>query len=67
MSSDSRLVFVGFSEITECEKAGLVCSPREVCKSQKDSGYTCACKDGFEEILLEKGKSTCQGSKPMSR
>ena len=66
-SSDSRLVFLGFSEITECEKTGLVCSSGEVCKSQKDSGYTCACKDGFKKILLRKGKSACVGRNPMSR
>ena len=66
-SSDSGLVFLGFSEITECEKAGHACPPGKVCKSQKDSGYGCACKDGYEEILLEKGNSTCRGSKTMSR
>ena len=65
--SDSRLAFLGFSEITECEKAGLVCFPGKVCKSQNESGYTCACKDGFEEILQGKGKNACLGSKPMSR
>ena len=60
---DSRSVFLGFSEITECEKEGLVCPLGAVCNRQKDSGYTCACKDGYEVIYPAEGKSKCQGIK----
>ena len=57
---------LGFSEITECEKNGLVCPPEMVCKTENGK-HRCACKDGYEEILLGAGNSTCRGSKTMSR
>ncbi|XP_020626399.1 fibrillin-1-like [Orbicella faveolata] len=50
---------LGFSEITECEKNGLVCPPEMVCKTENGK-HRCACKDGYEEILLGAGNSTCR-------
>ena len=61
--SDSRSVFLGFSDITECEKAGLMCPLGTVCEGQKDSGYTCACNDGYIKIPSAEGNSKCQGIK----
>ena len=58
--------FLGFSEMTECEKNDLVCPTGKVCKTNKGD-YWCACKDGYEEIVHGAGDATCKGRKFMSR
>ena len=58
--------FLGFSEITKCDKNDLVCPTGKVCKTNK-TDYWCACKDGYEEILFEAENTTCKGRKIMSR
>ena len=58
--------FLGFSEMTECEKNDLVCPTGKVCKTNKGD-YWCACKDGYEDIPLGAGKTVCKGREIMSR
>ena len=58
--------FLGFLELTECEKNDFVCPTGKVCKTNKRD-YWCACKDGYEEIVHGAGDTTCKGSKVMSR
>ena len=58
--------FLGFSEMTECEKNDLVCATGKVCKTNKGD-YLCACKDGYEEILHGAENTTCKGKKIMNR
>jgi len=58
--------FLGFSEMTECEKNDLVCPTGKVCKTNKGN-YWCDCKDGYDVILLGAGETACKGREIMSR
>ena len=50
---------VFLSEMTECEKNGVVCSANEACRKVK-GGFSCGCKKGYEMVDAG-GKNSCQG------